>query len=414
MKKGWLVTFSGMGLNLALGVLYAWSVFGKQFTEAVDKGGFGWSKTQAALPYTIAIAFFAAMMVPAGRLQDKFGPRVVATIGAILTGIGLIVSGFASATNMVPVIIGFGVLAGTGIGLGYASATPAAVKWFPPAKKGLITGIVVSGFGLASVYIAPLSKYLLGTYGVNTSFIILGIAFAVLAGIICQFITNPPTPVVSAAVNSTGNNYKVDYTWREMMRTPTFYLLWIEYVCGAMAGLMVIGHLAKIVSVQSNNVIQTGFFFVALLAIFNAGGRLIAGVVSDYIGRMKTILLVFISQAIVMLFFAKISSFTGFIIGSAVVGFSYGSCLSLFPSTTADHWGTKNLGLNYGIMFTAWGVGGVFGPILAGKVADASGNYSMAYTFCAALLIIAAILTFFTKAPAKKMEEVLQVAPAAK
>ncbi len=414
MKKGWLVTFSGMGLNLALGVLYAWSVFGKQFTEAVDKGGFGWSKTQAALPYTIAIAFFAAMMVPAGRLQDKFGPRVVATIGAILTGIGLIVSGFASATNMVPVIIGFGVLAGTGIGLGYASATPAAVKWFPPAKKGLITGIVVSGFGLASVYIAPLSKYLLGTYGVNTSFIILGIAFAVLAGIICQFITNPPTPVVSAAVNSTGNNYKVDYTWREMMRTPTFYLLWIEYVCGAMAGLMVIGHLAKIVSVQSNNVIQTGFFFVALLAIFNAGGRLIAGVVSDYIGRMKTILLVFISQAIVMLFFAKISSFIGFIIGSAVVGFSYGSCLSLFPSTTADHWGTKNLGLNYGIMFTAWGVGGVFGPILAGKVADASGNYSMAYTICAALLICAAVLTFFTKAPAKKMEEVLQVAAAAK
>jgi OFA family oxalate/formate antiporter-like MFS transporter len=416
MKKGWIVTFSGMGLNLALGVLYAWSVFGKQFTETVDKGGFGWSKTQAALPYTIAIAFFAAMMVPAGRLQDKFGPRVVATIGAILTGVGLIVSGFASATNMAPVIIGFGVLAGTGIGLGYASATPAAVKWFPPERKGLITGIVVSGFGLASVYIAPLSKYLLGAYGVNTSFIILGIAFAVLTGIVCQFIENPATPVVSASAKNAANNYKVDYTWREMMRTPTFYLLWIEYVCGAMAGLMVIGHLAKIVSVQSNNVIQTGFMFVALLAIFNAGGRLIAGVASDYIGRMKTILLVFISQAIVMLFFAKISSFTGFIIGSAVVGFSYGSCLSLFPSTTADHWGTKNLGLNYGIMFTAWGVGGVFGPILAGKVADASGNYSMAYTICAALLIFAAILTFFTKAPAKKLveEPSLQAVPAAK
>jgi MFS transporter, OFA family, oxalate/formate antiporter len=414
MKKGWLVTFSGMGLNLALGVLYAWSVFGKQFTESVDKGGFGWSKTQAALPYTIAIAFFAAMMVPAGRLQDKFGPRIVATIGAILTGIGLIVSGFASSENMLPVIIGFGLLAGTGIGLGYASATPAAIKWFPPEKKGLITGIVVSGFGLASVYIAPLSRYLLGSYGVNTSFIILGIAFGVLTGIICQFIKNPATVAVTASASTIGNNYKLDYTWREMMKTPTFYLLWIEFACGAMAGLMIIGHLAKIVSVQSNNVIQAGFVFVALLAIFNAGGRLIAGVVSDYIGRMKTILLVFISQAIVMLFFAKISSFTGFIIGSAVVGFSYGSCLSLFPSTTADHWGTKNLGLNYGIMFTAWGVGGVFGPILAGSVADASGSYSTAYTICAAMLIFAAILTFFTKAPAKQMEEVLKVAPAAK
>lgn len=414
MKKGWIVTFSGMGLNLALGVLYAWSVFGKQFTETIEKGGFGWGKTQAALPYTIAIAFFAGMMVPAGRLQDKFGPRIVATIGAVLTGIGLVVSGFASATNMAPVIVGFGVLAGTGIGLGYAAATPAAVKWFPPAKKGLITGIVVSGFGLASVYIAPVSKHLLTTYGVNASFMILGIAFAVLTGIVCQFMKNPPPSHISAAARNQASHIVVDHTWREMMRTRTFYLLWLEYACGAMAGLMVIGHLAKIVSVQSNNIIQTGFFFVALLAIFNAGGRLIAGVVSDYIGRMKTILLVFISQAVVMLFFARISSFAGFIIGSAIVGFSYGSCLSLFPSTTADHWGTKNLGLNYGIMFTAWGVGGVFGPILAGKVADATGTYSMAYTICAALLIFAAILTFFTKAPVKKTAEILQIAPAAK
>jgi len=405
MNRGWLVTFSGTGLNLALGVLYSWSVFGKQLTDTLDKGGFGWTKTQAALPYTIAIAFFAGMMVPAGRLQDKFGPRIVATIGAILTGLGLIVAGFASPGNMAPIIIGFGILAGTGIGLGYASATPAAVKWFPPAKKGLITGIVVSGFGLASVYIAPLSRYLLGRYGVNTSFIILGVAFAIATVIICQFIRNPETAAVSVASQGQTSQVKVDYTWREMMKTRTFYLLWIEYVCGAMAGLMIIGHLARIVAVQSNNVIQTGFLFVALLAIFNAGGRLVAGVMSDYIGRMKTILLVFISQAIIMFLFGRFSTITAFVVGSAVVGFSYGACLSVFPATTADHWGTKNLGLNYGIMFTAWGVGGVFGPILAGKVADATGSYTTAYMISAALLIFAAILTFFTKAPEKKTLE---------
>ena len=400
MNRGWLVTFSGMGLNLALGVLYSWSVFGKQLSDAVDKGGFGWTKTEAALPYTIAIAFFAAMMVPAGRLQDKFGPRIVSTIGAILTGLGLIVAGFVTAGSMAPVIIGFGILAGTGIGLGYASATPAAVKWFPPEKKGLISGIVVSGFGVASVYIAPLSKSLLAQYGVSKSFMILGIAFAIATVIICQFIRNPVAPAVSAKQTQAAAAKKVDYTWREMMKTKTFYLLWIEFACGALAGLMIIGHLAKIVSVQSNNVIQTGFLFVALLAIFNAGGRLIAGVLSDYIGRMKTILLVFISQTIIMFVFSRFSSVPAFILGSAVVGFSYGACLSVFPSTCADHWGTKNLGLNYGILFTAWGVGGVFGPILAGKVADASGNYNVAYIISAALLIFAGILTFFTKAPA--------------
>ena len=414
MNRGWLVTFSGMGLNLALGVLYSWSVFGKQLTDALDKGGFGWTKTQAALPYTIAIAFFAAMMVPAGRFQDKFGPRIVATMGAILTGLGLIVAGFATSGNMFPVIFGFGVMAGTGIGLGYASATPAAVKWFPPAKKGLITGIVVSGFGLAAVYIAPLSRYLLGRYGVNSSFMILGAAFAIATVIVCQFIRNPETPAASLNPQKGASNYKVDYTWREMMNTRTFYLLWIEYVCGAMAGLMIIGHLAKIVAVQSGNAIQAGFFFVALLAVFNAGGRLIAGVMSDHIGRMKTILLVFISQAIIMFLFGRFSTITAFVVGSAVVGFSYGACLSVFPATTADHWGTKNLGFNYGIMFTAWGVGGVFGPILAGRVADATGSYSTAYMISAALLIFAAVLTFFTHAPEKQLVEQPALAVAAK
>ena len=151
-KRGWLVTFSGMGLNLALGTLYAWSVFGKQLTEAIDKGGFGWSKTAAAMPYSIAIGFFALMMIPAGRLQDKLGPGIIATIGAILMALGMIVTSFSSPGSPLPAIIGFGILAGTGIGFGYASATPAAVKWFPPEKKGLIAGIVVAGFGLASVY----------------------------------------------------------------------------------------------------------------------------------------------------------------------------------------------------------------------------------------------------------------------
>ncbi len=409
-KKGWAVTFSGMGLNLALGVLYAWSVFGKQLTDAVDKGGFGWSKTSAALPYTIAIAFFAGMMVPAGFLQDKFGPRIVATIGALLTGLGLVVTSFASPGNILPALIGFGVMAGTGIGLGYATATPAAVKWFPPERKGLITGIVVSGFGLASVYIAPISKFFLAAYGVKGAFMILGVGFAVITFILSQFINNPSASDVSLnqKVSKDNNNYKNDYSWSEMLRTRTFYLLWIEFACGAMAGLMIIGHLARIVSVQSGNVIQIGFVFVALLAIFNAGGRLIAGFVSDYIGRLKTILIVCLTQALVMFFFSEISTISTFILGSAIVGFSYGACLSLFPSTCADYWGTKNLGLNYGILFTAWGVGGVFGPLLAGKIADATGNYDAAYIISASLMIFAAILTFFTKVP--KRERVAEIA----
>ncbi len=398
-KKGWAVTFAGMGLNLTLGILYAWSMFAKQMTEAVENGGFGWTKTIATLPYTIAIAVFAIVMVPAGRLQDRFGPRIIATIGAIFAGVGLIVASFATAENIFFAVLGFGVLGGAGIGLGYASATPAAVKWFSSSKKGLITGLVVGGFGLAPVYIAPLSKYLLATYGIGNSFRILGIAFTVTATALAQLIKNPPSPApaqqgkVTATTAATAQN---NFTWRQMLKTPSFYSLYIQFVCAATAGLMIIGHLAKIVSVQSGNSIKIGFVFVALLAIFNAGGRVVAGLVSDYIGRVVTIALVCMMQSIIMFFFPYFTSINDFILGSAVVGFNYGACLALFPATTADYWGTKNLGLNYGILFTSWGVGGVFGPMLAGKIADATGSYALAYTIASSLLLFAVFLAMLS------------------
>lgn len=399
--RGWMVALSGMGLNLALGVLYTWSVFGSQLSDPLDAGGFGWSKTVAALPYTVAIAFFAAMMVPAGRMQDRYGPRVVATTGALLTGLGLIVTGFTTPANIYPALIGFGVLAGAGIGLGYAAATPAAIKWFPPEKKGLIAGIVVSGFGLASVYIAPLSRFLLDSYGVNSSFFILGIGFTIIMLVLARSIVNPPPGFQFAVANGATNNsvIKVDYKWRQMMKTNTFYLLWLQFAFVSLAGLMIIGHLAKIVSIQSGGAIQVGFLFVGVLAIFNAAGRILAGLISDRIGRMRTILFVCVLQAVVMFFFAGNTTFIAFLIGSSLVGFCYGACLSLFPSACADYWGTKNLGMNYGLLFTAWGVGGVFGPVLAGIIADNTGTYHAAYLISAVLMIFAAILTFFTKPP---------------
>jgi OFA family oxalate/formate antiporter-like MFS transporter len=397
-RRGWVVTLAGMGLNLALGILYAWSVFSKQLVETVEKGGYGWTKTEATLPYTIAIAMFALMMVPAGRLQDRLGPRIVASAGGVLTGIGLVVASFATPGFAAPALVGFGVLGGTGFGLGYAAATPAAVKWFPPEKKGLITGLVVAGFGLASVYIAPLSKYLLGAYGVQTSFRILGVAFLVVATTFAQFIRNPAAPAAAQkpADGSAPKAPRPEKTWREMLRTPMFYMLYVQYACAATAGLMIIGHMAKIVAVQSGNAIQTGFIFVALLAIFNASGRIIAGIISDYIGRVVTLGLVCITQASAMFFFEQLQTFPSFVVGAAVVGFSYGACLSLFPAATADQWGTKNMGMNYGILFTAWGVGGVFGPILAGRIVDTTGSYTGAYNVAGLLLMFAFVLAMLS------------------
>jgi MFS family permease len=471
-RRGWVVTLAGMGLNLALGILYAWSVFSKQLVEPIEKGGFGWTKTEATLPYTLAIACFALMMVPAGRLQDKLGPRLVASAGGALTGLGLLLASFASpevrwpavvgfgllagtgfglgyaaATPAAvkwfpperkglitglglllasfaspevrwPAVVGFGLLAGTGFGLGYAAATPAAVKWFPPERKGLITGLVVAGFGVAPVYIAPLSKYLLGAHGIQNAFRALGFAFLVVAIGFSQLIANPDAATLAKRPPPKPGTVAVDRSWREVIRTWTFWSLWLQYACAATAGLMIIGHIAKIVAVQSSGTIQAGFVFVALLAAFNAGGRVVAGVVSDVIGRVVTIALVCLSQSLAMFFFDRFDTISLFVLGSAVVGFSYGACLSLFPSTAADTWGTKNLGLNYGLLFTAWGVGGVIGPTLAGKIADATGSYQTAYRVAGLLLIVAIVLAMFHYVEvgfsAATRQLVIRVGPAAR
>jgi MFS family permease len=390
-RQGWIVTLAGVGLNLALGILYAWSIFSKQLTEPIASGGFGWTRLQATLPYTIAIACFAVMMVPAGRLQDRFGPRLVATAGAALTGAGLFVASLASPGAAWPALVGFGALAGTGFGLGYAAATPAAVKWFPPQKKGLITGLVVAGFGIAPVYISPLAKWLLATQGISASFRALAIGFSVVMLLLAQLIRDPPksAPRLAAAGSV------ADADWRQMIRAPTFWSLYLQYAFAATAGLMIIGHLAKIISVQSGGTVQA-VIFLQLLAIFNAAGRVAAGVVSDAIGRVVTAAFVFILQAFNMVFFQSYATASGFMVGAALVGFNYGACLSLFPSSAADRWGTRNLGLNYGILFTAWGVGGVFGPLLAGWIADTRGSYAPAYNVAAWLLVGATFLSLLS------------------
>ncbi|HBO45213.1 MAG TPA: oxalate:formate antiporter [Planctomycetaceae bacterium] len=397
---GWSVTFAGMGINLALGILYAWSVIGKGIPEEWD-----WSQADRSWPYSVACLVFSLVMVPAGRMQDVFGPRVVAMGGGVLVGLGMIIARFT--TTPLGYILGFGVLAGAGIGFGFASATPPAVKWFPAAKTGMVAGIVVSGFGLASVYAAPLSQWLIGRFGLPAAVMSLGIAFLVVVVGLAQFLKTPPKGYVPVGtppkVASQGPQKKEDYLPREMLRTWQFYVLWFMYACGAGAGLMIISKLATIASVQAN--LQLGFVLVAVLAVGNGAGRIVAGMLSDKIGRKATMFLCFVMQAVLiaLLSQATVGSVlsNGIILAviSALIGANYGANLSLFPSVTKDYYGLKNFGMNYGLIFTSWGVGGFMLALLAGKVYDATQSFNFAYYCSAALLIVAAIVTFLVKPP---------------
>lgn len=392
-KAGWKVLIAGLFINLTLGVLYSWSVIKKALVQE-----WGWTNSDASLPYTAAILVWAIALLFAGRMQDKIGPRKVVTMGVIFTGVGLILSGFIHSVPLL--MLTFGVLAGAGIGFAYSSVTPPALKWFHASKKGMVTGIVVSGMGLASIYIAPLTTFLLEQYGISWSFIILGIFILVIATPIAQLINNPPAdyvapePEKAARINAPKAAYK-NFEWKEMIRTKQFYLLWIMFAFASSAGLMIIANIATIAKSQAG--MEKGFYLVAILAIFNACGRLAAGFLSDRIGRANTMMIVFALQAINMVLFAGYNTTLTISIGTALTGIGYGALLSLFPSAVADYYGVKNFGGNYGVLYTAWGISGTIGPIIAGLVVDKTGTYTAAYFISAGLLAVAFILAMMMK-----------------
>lgn len=405
-NKGWIVTFSGTSINLALGILYTWSIFKGAIKKSIEKGGegaFNWDLASLNDPYAICCIVFAFAMILAGKCQDRFGPRLTAFIGGILVGLGFI--WISQTTSYLIWILGFGILAGTGIGFGYSAATPPALKWFAPSKTGLIAGLVVAGFGLASVYIAPLSQYLLGIWGLQEAMLFFGIAFLVVVCGLSMLLVNPPAGYVPEEDKTKSKQGALPASIRgdarpsEMMKTRAFYVIWSIYFVGAGAGLMVIGSVA---GMAQKSMGELAFLVVAILAVGNAGGRIIAGVLSDKIGRRLTLIIMLLFQAVLMLVAipvvgAEKSSPIILVFLATFIGFNYGTNLSLFPSLTKDNWGLKNFGINYGIVFTAWGVGGFVMGRLSQMLNAGTGSYSSSFLIAAVLLVIGAGLTLTLK-----------------
>jgi nitrate/nitrite transporter NarK len=401
-NKGWSVTFAGTGINLALGILYTWSIFKGSIAESIKAGGagaFNWDLAKLNDPYAVCCLIFAFAMILAGKCQDKFGPKVTALIGGILVGIGFV--WISQTTSYLAWVLGFGVLAGAGIGFGYSAATPPALKWFPAAKTGLIAGLVVSGFGLASCYIAPLATYLLGTMGLQSAMMLFGIAFFIAVGSLSMLLVNPPKGYVPAGAApksgapAAAPPVKHEVAPSDMLKTAGFWKLWFIYFIGAGAGLMVIGNVA---GMAQKSMGEAAFIAVAIMAIGNAGGRIIAGVLSDKIGRSNTLIVMLLFQAVLMAVCIPVvgsanTSAIALVLLATFIGFNYGTNLSLFPSFSKDLWGLKNFGINYGMLFTAWGVGGFVMSRLSQMLMAATGTYSSSFLIAAVLLLVGAGLT---------------------
>ena len=390
-KKPTGMLIAGVIYMVSIGVLYAWTVI-----RRVIEAEWGWTATQSGLPFTLVLICFATGSLLGGRLQVKVPARIIGTTGGALVGAGLVLSGLAGDSRVM-VALCFGIVTGLGIGLGYSSFLPTLLKWYHPSRKGFVSGWIIGGFGLTALYLAPLASVLIEHFGVQAAFIILGIFTMALSIPLAQFIKDPPEGYIPAEPANAKTNSAptpcVDKTWKEMMATGKFYMLFIMFLCSLSIGQMVVGNISGIVSLQagvSDAALLAGL--VSFMAVSNTGGRIIGGIISDKIGWANTLLIVFVLHLINMLGFGFYNNLPILIVGITLAGFCFGTTLSVFPVITVDQFGLKNYSSNYGIMYLAFGFAGIAAPVIASYFLDLNGNYNTVYLVCA-VGMVAMILT---------------------
>src|SRR5216684_7658347 len=395
----WWRVVGGLLMNLALGSLYAWSVF----VTPLEKE-FGWKRADTSTIFTIAVVVFALSFIAAGRPQDKKGPFWVSVTGGVLVSVGFFLSSFT--TSLAWIFFWLGAIGGIGNGFGYATPIPVMAKWFPD-RRGLAVGLAVAGYGGGSAIFGPLAgNWLIPTYGWRTTFQILGVIFFVMTMAGAFLLKNPPVGyrpagwVPAPAAKAAATTY--EFSPSETLRTPTFYLMWIAYCLGTAAGLMVISQLVPFARSQG---VPLALATTAILigAVGNAAGRILSGWMSDTLGRLNVLRLMIAISAVAM----PILAHTGGIVDPPlfmfvmvfIVYWCYGTQLSVNASTTSDFWGTKNAGINYGMLFTSWGVAGIIGPRIGGVLFDKYGNYQMAFYTAAGLAVIALLFELAARRP---------------
>jgi MFS family permease len=399
-SRRWLVVVGAILIQLALGALYAWSVFTKLLTD--PDGIYRFSATQTAWIFSVGLATFALVMVLAGRWQARTGPRLMSVLGGLLLGLGFVLGGLFGSTFWTQFLF-IGIVAGAGIGLAYVVPIAVGVKWFPD-KKGMITGLAVAGFGFgATIWVKLAGSWfggllntteLFGLPGVQSVFFIYGIVFATLVLLGSIFMVDPPAgyrpaawghtldkPAAPAAAAAAARSDSGGFTPGEMLRTPQFYAIWLVFASSAIAGLMVI-YCIQLFGIDAlefrgvpDAIIFTGTA-MAWYAIFNGLGRILWGMISDRIGRKAAIIAMSTFQGLIMLAmyhgFISFGLSLGLIVGASLIGFNYGGIFALFPAITADYFGDRQVGRNYGWVFTSYGVAGLLGPLLAGVFKDAA------------------------------------------
>lgn len=386
-------------MNLALGTLYGWSVFVAPLEQQ-----FGWKRADTSMVFTIAVVVFALSFVLAGRIQDRVGPFYCSLAGGVLVSLGFFLCAYT--TSLTYLFVCFGVIGGLGNGFGYATPIPVMAKWFPD-KRGLAVGLAVGGYGAGSAIFGPLAQLkLIPAYGLAATFQILGAIFLVMTLIGAFLLKNPPAGYrpagwsPAAAAKSAATSY--EYSPGEVLATPAFYLMWVAYALGCSAGLMVISQLVPFARTVGIAAAALTTMTLVVGACGNASGRILSGWMSDRLGRINVLrAMIAISMVAMPLLHAVGGNVALLYAVVFVVYWCYGTQLSVNGAATADFWGTKNAGVNYGMLFTAWGVAGIIGPRIGGVLFDRYHNYQAAFYTAAGLAAVALLCELLAKRPTR-------------
>ena len=420
-QNRWAIALAGTIAMICLGTVYSWSIYTQPLIAS-----FGWSNTTTTWTFALAIFFLGVGAIIGGRWQDRSGPRIVTVTGVVLWGIGNILAGLGTARfGAWWIYLTYGLIGGVGLGLGYVTPVATVTKWFPD-KRGLGSGMVVMGFGLGAFFYNNILKAVpsfaaatreaaqvvaaragggdahLATQSVAAimnTFIVSGIVFAVLGGICATMMRNPPAGYTRPGAVAAAAASSRDYPPSEAMRTPQFWLLWFMLFLNVTAGILFISNAVPIMRELTGASPATALAVYGFIALFNGVGRFFWGAMSDRIGRNWAYILIYGTQVLIFFFVGGIHSFPIVATLFAIVLLDSGGGFGTMPSFTADFFGTKYMGVNYGWILLAWGVGGIVGPIFVAIVKDATGHFAGALPYIAFILLVASILPIVARKP---------------
>ncbi len=404
-KKRWLILVLCCLANLCLGSVYAWSVFAAPMAERLSSlTGTTLTTADLSIVYTVANSVGPVTMISGGWFNDKFGPKKVIFIGGFMFGAGMILAGFS--TSMAMLMLTYGIIGGLGIGMAYGCTISSCVKFFPD-KRGMSGGLTTAAYGFSSALLPPVITILVSHVGPARTFQIIGIAFLLVICGCALFMEQCPdgfTPDGWTPPTVRESGGKDDKNWKQMLRSPVFYVMICLLTSGAFSGMMVISQASAIATELVGLSAAAASGAVSILAVFNALGRLAAGSLSDRIGRVNTLALACMLSAVgtAALYFCRQDSTALFYIGVSVTGICFGAFMGVFPGFTADQFGAKNNSVNYGIMFIGFALAGYFGPTAMRSVYHADGAYNRAFLIACSLSAVGIVLTGFYRILNKK------------